>query len=137
MATALLRLPYIDSENGCCSLDQSESAFGSEDFPGSRWTYQADIAEALAERLYLQQAACEDRAHLIGLHSTNGRQQSLCLLSSSSAKALSPPTSIADRAPVLARLHSMLPCCSPLTDIASALKLAVVRPHHDKHIIMS
>ncbi|CAL5222142.1 g4463 [Coccomyxa viridis] len=107
-------------------LDQSEAAFGSEDFPGSRWQYQVDIVEALAERLYLQQAACQDRAHLTGLHCTSGKQRSLCHLSSSSAKTLSPPTPIAGRAAALAALHSLLPCCAPSSNTVSALKLAVL-----------
>jgi len=109
----------------CCSLDQSEAAFGSEDFPGSRWRYQGDIVEALAERLSLHRSVC-DTAHLSGVLCPKGTQPSICLLSASSARVTCPPTSIADRAQALARLCSMQPGCSSLGSIVSALKLAAV-----------
>ena len=113
-----------------CSLDQSEAAFGSEDFPGSRWRYQAGIVEALAERLYFQHGAQADKAHLSAARSLRGAQHSLCMLSGTSAKLLCPPAPLTERAAVLARLHGLQPCCGASSNLAFALKLAAVCPLH-------
>ena len=109
------------------SLDQTEAAFRSEDFPGNRWSCQLDVMEALAERLHLQDDPYRDAARLAGRGCTSARQHKLCAVSASCAKLLCPPAFLSDRAQCMARLRGMLPVSrSAGASLTPVLRLAAV-----------
>ena len=131
LAVSLLRLlDIVDLSVLVAAWTSRNQPSGAKTFPVPDGD-QADIVQALAERLSLQQGPCGDTGHLTPLHSPDGRQQSFCMLSSDRARVLCPPTLLADRAVNLARLHSMLPCSCPPSGAVSALKpfISVVRPN--------
>ena len=126
---AVRDLQRLDAFPGLCSLDQTEAAFRSEDFPGDRWSFQLDVMEALAERLHLQDDLCRDAAHLAGRHCAFEQQHSICALSASRAKLLCPPARLSDRAQCMAALRGMLPDSrNSSASLTSVLRLAAVGP---------
>lgn len=113
-----------------CSVDNSECAILSEDFPGSRWHFQREAVTALCQRYMLCSAATEDAGHVRAFSQLQGKRdvQSICIAGCGDGKVILPPTPLADRTAALSALMRDPKAANPANKLAASLRLAGVGP---------
>lgn len=108
-----------------CSVDNSESAFLSEDFPGSRWMYQRQAVTSLCAHYAIQSADSTDTAHITADHAQRS-MGSMCVVAAGNAKLQHPPSPLRERESLMSSLLSMRMTEGPRSEFLSALRLAAV-----------
>ena len=106
------------------SVDNSESAFLSEDFPGSRWWYQRQAANSLCAH-YAIQSNGSDGAHIRSNRSSSSRGL-MCIVAAGDAKLHHPPSPLKGCDSALASLSSLRMSDGQQSQYSSALRLAAV-----------
>ncbi len=108
-----------------CSVDNSESAFLSEDFPGSRWWYQRQATNSLCAHYALQNGNRTDEAHITH-RQTRASKGRMCIIAAGDAKLHHPPSDLQGCDVAQASLFSLQMAEGQKSQYSSALRLAAV-----------
>lgn len=108
-----------------CSVDNSESAFLNEDYPGTRWGYQRQALTSLCGQYALQSGNSKEAAHTTCRQSRAGIS-SMCVVAAGNARLQHPPCPIRGCDAALASLLDLEMAEGPHSQYQKALLLAAV-----------